>query len=232
MVVGLVYTEIDGSGDPKGDLATIKTCFVQEIPSVGPVQIDLNGHVETTFTNQAGGSFLKAITSEIQQLRAETKKFHQESRSQKDEIRDLHEESRFQKEEIRDLHKESRSQKEEIRDLREESTSQKEEIRDLQEEVTVLHPLRDSAIGIRKRWFGVFCKHRRRGGKANQAVIDRGNKIAHSGDITTDVYLLENGHMHYFHAFNVLYGVDWHLAKTLISMFILQVITFHWLVLY
>jgi len=57
-------------------------------------------------------------------------------------------------------------------------------------------------------------------------------KIAQSGDITTDVYLLENGHIHYFHAFNVLYGVDWHLAKTLISMFILQVITFHWLVLY
>jgi len=190
MVVGLIYTEIDGSGDPKGDLATIKTTFVQEIPSVGPVQIDLNGHVETTFTNQAGGSFLKAITSEIQQLRAETK------------------------------------------ELREESRSQKEEIRDLRGEVTVLHPLRDSAIGIRKRWFGVFCKHRRRGGKANQAVINRGNKIAHSGDITTDVYLLENGHMHYFHAFNVLYGVDWHLAKTLISMFILQVITFHWLVLY
>ena len=190
MVVGLVYAEIEGSGDPKGDFATIKACLVQEIPLVEPVQVHLNGHVETAITNQAGGSFLKAITSEIQQLRAETK------------------------------------------ELRDESVSQKKEIRELQGELTVLHPLKDQAIGIRKRWFGVFCKRRRRGGKRNQEVIDHGNQIAHSGDVCTDIYLLGHGHMHYFYAFEVLYGVNWLLAKTLISTFILQVITFHWLVLY
>lgn len=197
MTVGLVYTEVDCIGDVKADLTMIKTCLVQEIPSVGPVQIDLNGHVETAITNQAGGSFLTAITSEIKLLRAETQELRAETK-----------------------------------ELREESRSQKEEIRDLQGQVTVLRPLGSTAIGIRKRWFGVFCRHRRRGGKTNQAVINYGNKLAHSGDIITDLYLLENNHMHYFHAFKILYGVNWHLAKTLVSMFILQVITFRWLVLY
>ena len=105
MVVGLVYTEIDRSCDPKGDLLMFNTCFVPEIPSVGPVQIALNSYLETTFTNQAGGSFLKAITSEIQNVTstAETKGLHQESRSQKEEIRDLQEESSPQRDKIRDL---------------------------------------------------------------------------------------------------------------------------------
>ncbi|KAG0643724.1 hypothetical protein HOY80DRAFT_1133629 [Tuber brumale] len=174
MVVGLVYQDVDGFSDPRGDLAMIKMCLAEEFSSVVPVQIGSYSHAETAYTNEAGGSFLRSIRSEIQQLSAETKDLRAENK---------------------DLRAETKALRAENKDLRKESGCQKEELNRLRGEMTVLRPLRDNAICIRKRFFA----------------------IAHSGDVITDVYLLEKGYMHCFEAFKILYGMDLKLAKALIE---------------
>ena len=176
MVVGLVYSNLDGHSDPEKELAMVKQNLIQAIPSVAPVQTGGWNSTETVYANPNSVPFL----SMIEKLLARTQALEKDSD-----------------------------------DLKQKYNAQEEEL-------TMLRPLKDTAAGIRKRFFANFLEIGAQASgniiMANPAVIDIGNQIAHEGDVITDTCLIKNGIINYPGAFKRLYGVNWEKAGSLLSM--------------
>ncbi|KAG0643251.1 hypothetical protein HOY80DRAFT_1033698 [Tuber brumale] len=100
--------------------------------------------------------------------------------------------------------------------LQDELTQTNEELRDLRKEVTVLRPLKDSAVAIRRRFYANFTKNKMSNNQVNTAVIEAGNVVAHCGDVVTDVCLHQSQLVCYNNTFKTLYGLPWEGAKVLI----------------
>ncbi|PUU77506.1 hypothetical protein B9Z19DRAFT_1128249 [Tuber borchii] len=62
----------------------------------------------------------------------------------------------------------------------------------VEKELGILRPLKPKAIGIRERFFATFLKSIFQTRMGDTSVIEVGNRIAHEGDVVTDVCLLEN----------------------------------------
>ena len=58
MVVGVIYSTLDGSSDPKRELAMVKQSLMQAVPSVAPVQTGEWNSSEPVYANPNGGPFL------------------------------------------------------------------------------------------------------------------------------------------------------------------------------
>jgi len=88
----------------------------------------------------------------------------------------------------------------------------------LKEKITVLWYLKDSAVAIRKRFFATYDRKQDQVQNSKDPAIGQGNKVAHDGDVITDVCLIENDLMDYKDTFTALYGLDWESAKELSGM--------------
>ncbi|KAG0637169.1 hypothetical protein HOY80DRAFT_296330 [Tuber brumale] len=84
-------------------------------------------------------------------------------------------------------------------------------------ELTLLRPLKATAIGIRDRFFATFLKSMSSANIGNLSVIAEGNKNAHEGDVITDICLLQNGMISYPATFRRLYGLHWEEANSLLT---------------
>ena len=73
----------------------------------------------------------------------------------------------------------------------------REETSKMKEEVASLLPLRKIAVGIRERFFAYYRRKEKLGRIGVRLTIERGNKMAHDGDVVTDVCLFESGQMAY-----------------------------------
>ncbi|PUU81697.1 hypothetical protein B9Z19DRAFT_1076464 [Tuber borchii] len=85
----------------------------------------------------------------------------------------------------------------------------------MERELTVLRPIKATAIGIRDRFFASFLESKA-SAIGNLAVIEEVNKLAHEGDVVTDVCLLKNGMIRYPGTFRRLYGLHWEDASSLL----------------
>ncbi|KAG0123314.1 hypothetical protein HOY82DRAFT_619332 [Tuber indicum] len=83
-------------------------------------------------------------------------------------------------------------------------------------ELTVLRPLKASAISIRDRFFAKFLESKASSNIGNLSAISAGNKIAHEGDVVTDICLLRNGMISYPDTFRRLYSLLWEEADSLL----------------
>ena len=75
MVVGLVYSNLDGHSDPEKELAMVKQNLIQAIPSVAPVQTGGWNSTETVYANPNSGPFLSTIEKLLARTHALEKDF-------------------------------------------------------------------------------------------------------------------------------------------------------------
>ncbi|KAG0124238.1 hypothetical protein HOY82DRAFT_634775 [Tuber indicum] len=100
----------------------------------------------------------------------------------------------------------SQNSREEARNLKEETRNLREENQQMTKELTLLRPLKE-------RFFTTFQQRREFHRIGDHTAIRVGNEVAHEGDVTSDVCLLENGLIQYFSALKALYGFDCKEAK-------------------
>lgn len=97
--------------------------------------------------------------------------------------------------------------------LRAEANVRQDELIVHREELMVLRPLRHVAVAIRKRFFSNFRSDNEVGGIGLPADNHAGNRIAHRGDVITDVLLFKKGLIDDNDSFKPLYGMDWPAAE-------------------
>jgi len=85
----------------------------------------------------------------------------------------------------------------ETRELARKLDQQAEEIKQLQKTKTLLQPLQGTALAIRRRFFATFRRVEHLGGSGLVSTILGGNKVAHDGDVVTDICLFRNGLIDY-----------------------------------
>lgn len=90
----------------------------------------------------------------------------------------------------------------------------------IRDEITILRPLRDTAVGMRKEFFATFLRDQQSDTIGNPAAVREGDQIAHVGDVVTDICIIKNGLMDYKEAFRALYGLNWQMAQELIGTYI------------
>jgi len=216
MVVGVIYSSLDGNSDPKTELAMVKQSLMQAVPSVTPVQIGEWKSPEPVYANPNGGPFLVSIyTMEktIQQLLDRTKALEEKFEVFEKESEGFEKESEgFEK---------KAAVFEKIAAVFEKKAAvfEKKSI-DQERELTMLRPVKDTAIGIRDRFFATILQSRAQGHiiLGNDSVIQIGNQKAYEGDVETDICLLEHDMIRYPTAFRQLYGLTWTEAKSLLGM--------------
>ncbi|RPA95756.1 hypothetical protein L873DRAFT_1812548, partial [Choiromyces venosus 120613-1] len=92
MVPAIVYCEVQGDPDERGELATAKRLFTAAVPTVSRVQVGPYRSPWTAYGNDAGspllGSF-PSMESVVQELREETRQSREETRQSQEETRQL-----------------------------------------------------------------------------------------------------------------------------------------------
>jgi len=88
------------------------------------------------------------------------------------------------------------------------------------EEVTMLCPLKATAIDIRQRFFATFCRKQDSLQVDHQLIIHCGNLQAHAGDVVLDVCFFKNHLICSDETFSTLYGVSWVQAEELLGMLV------------
>lgn len=134
-----------------------------------------DNQTQAVYANDQGNTLLQSI----EQLRKETSEMKEELVL------------------LRPLRKETQQLEEEVASL----LPLRKETKQLKEEVASLLPFRRMTVGIRERFFAYYRRKEKLGGVGIRLTIETGNKMAHDGDVVTDVCLFESGQMIYYGTF-------------------------------
>ncbi|PUU74052.1 hypothetical protein B9Z19DRAFT_487094 [Tuber borchii] len=228
MVVGLIYNNVDGCSDPYRELDMVKKSLWEAIPHVAPIQTGaLAGN--TVYTNPSS----EPLLSSFQNMEATIKQLVETTNALK-KSSDIHEQntatlqtryaalektSAALEKKSAALEKTSAALEKKSNTHEQRANTHEQRANHQQDELNALRPLKDTAIGIRERFLAGFLEGQAAGQiiLGNRAVIEIGNKIAHEGDIVTDISLLKNRMIGYPTAFRRLYGLRWEDAITLLA---------------
>jgi len=212
MVSGIVYSEADSYRSQ--ELSAAKKGLTDEILSVSRVQVGTSTSPRKAYANEPGASLLKSIYAQFEKLGQQVTAIREEGVALREEVTVL----RPLKEKVAALEGEGVTLREKVAVLEGEGVILRGEGVILREEVTILRPLKESAVAIRKRFFAFYLREKESGRAGKDPVIEEGNKVAHDGDVITDICLIKNCLMDYKKEFNTLYGLDWESARELSGM--------------
>ncbi|PWW77705.1 hypothetical protein C7212DRAFT_342603 [Tuber magnatum] len=180
MVTGLVYTKVDGNGDHRDEIFRVKRSLARGAQSIRRMRVRNSANPKTAYANEPGCSLPPSIQQMENQILALQKKTED------------YEEA---------LKVEGEARKEATEALEEKTQA-------LTHEVTILHPLKGTAIDIQQCLFATYRGRQDAMRIDDPYIIDSGNLRAHAGDVILDIYLFKNHLIGFEESFSDLYGSE------------------------
>ena len=194
MATGIVYTEVDGSADPKIEVSRVKRALRDGVTKISRTGVRTLAN-QIAYGNEGGRSLLTLMHKMNNDVLALQRKVDDQQRKHTESIKELTE--------TKDVS---------IKALTETTAA-------LTKEVNTLRPLGENTIEIRKRFFAIYRRRKHRGKRNDRTTIRSGNFAAHGGDVRLDAKLFKNGLIEYEDTFLALYGLSWLEPESLFSMF-------------
>jgi len=213
------------------EVLRVKRSLAREVQSVTRMQIRNSVNPKTAHANHPARSLLLSMLEMENTILALERKNADQDDALKEEREARHEALKAERQAREEAIKAEREAREEAikaeREAREEAIKAEREVQRLAtealcritEEVTMLRPLKATAIDIRQRFFATF-RRKQDSLQVDQLIIHCGNLRAHAGDVVLDVCLFKNHLICSDETFSTLYGVSWVQAEELLGMLV------------
>jgi len=209
-----------------------KRSLAREVQSFTRMQIRNSVNPKTAHANHPARSLLLSMLEMENTILALERQNADQDDALKEEREARHEALKAERQAREEAIKAEREAREEAikaeREAREEAIKAEREVQRLAtealcritEEVTMLRPLKATAIDIRQRFFATFRRKQDSLQVDDQLINHCGNLRAHAGDVVLDVCLFKNHLICSDKTFSTLYGVSWVQAEELLGMLV------------
>jgi len=221
MITGLVYTEVEEHDDPMAEVLRVKRSLAREVESVTRMQIRNSVNPKTAHANHPARSLLLSMLEMENTILALERKNADQDDALKEEREARHEALKAERQAREEaINAEGEAREEAIKAEREVQRLATEALCRITEEVTMLRPLKATAIDIRQRFFATFRRKEDSLPVDDRLIIHCGTLRAHAGDVVLDVCLFKNHLICSDETFSTLFGVSWVQAEELLGMLV------------